>query len=182
MNLELPDLLLPKIVAKMTYLGFVFNKDLNWNDHFARIVSICSSRLYALSILKDIVLKKDLISIYFSLCRSICEYATPVFCHITSDQLALLNGIQHRAHNIICFFNCHCNILPEIVCRRNKLILDCFRNIVNNVEHPLHKVIRDTFLPSGRIRLDNIKTARRMNSFFPWTSIVYNDCLKLKQL
>ena len=172
-HLEIPDHN-EFIVNELLYLGIIFNNQLNWNSHITRIVRICSSRLYALRILKPILSKPNLISVYFSLIRSVIEFSTPTFCEINKKQLQQLNSIQRRAHNIICSYLCHCEILPDLNSRRTYLVKKFFYNIVKNHEHVLHKHL-PSVLPSGRMRVEHIRTSKRLNSFFSVATQVFNE-------
>ena len=85
----------------------------------------CSGRFYVLRIVKPLVDKKALISVYYALIRSVIEYAAPAICCLSFKHLLLIKRIQRRSHNIICYQNCNCDILPDLQTRR-KIIVSKF--------------------------------------------------------
>ena len=83
-----------------TYLDIVFNKKLDWNNHFQSCNRIYSSRLYALRVLKPILSKSELATVYISLIRSIVDYGFVTTCHLTNYCNTIVRRIERRAHNL----------------------------------------------------------------------------------
>ena len=90
--------------------------------------------------------------------------------------------IQKRAHNIVCFYGCKCDIFVNLNDRRCNLAHKFFLKIVNDSSHPLHFKIANCILPSGRLRINFNHSTRECNSFFNANAILYNKNLKRYEL
>ena len=174
-NFDVNDL--PVIVSRtdsMNYLGFVLNKQFNFTSHIDYICKTASKRIHCLRIIKPLVRKDQLLTVYFSTIRSILEYASPVFCHLPISLAVKLNKIQNR---IIKLINCNCENFNCKICniqtlsvRRDIASQKLFINVLKNPSHVLFQ-LRPRSLPSGRLEIPICKTNRRQNSFFPYRTI-----------
>jgi hypothetical protein len=111
-------------------LGIIFSDDLRWDRHFSLIRTICNRRLYAIRTLKSILSVNELHNVYLSLIVSVMEYCLPLFIGINVKISNLVKNIEQHFHNIICHYNCHCKILPDLTNRRilasKKTVPCCF--------------------------------------------------------
>ncbi|KAI8494458.1 hypothetical protein Bbelb_276840 [Branchiostoma belcheri] len=83
-------------VAKM--LGVMVQSDLKWNTHVNHITSQSSRRLFLLRHLKRFRLPvSDLVTVYVSYVRPLCEYACPVWGQgLTPTQTTQIENIQRQ--------------------------------------------------------------------------------------
>ena len=124
--------------------------------------------------LKSYLTKKELVTAYFTCIRSIIEYCSPV-CHhqITKREMAELNKLQRRAHNIICTYNCHCSILGDLSTRRLNSSINLFKKITTETNHPLKHLLYPTS-QSGRYLLPHATNNNLIKSLYtscPWNTI-----------
>ena len=104
------------------------------------IIKKASQRIYFLGILKRTHTKSKLWNVYFTLIRSILEYAAPIFMAISKNLSSSLEKFQRKAHHIICDSLCvdvNC-ALSSLADRRVLLSARLFPNIMkNDASHPL---------------------------------------------
>ncbi|KAI8492652.1 hypothetical protein Bbelb_296930 [Branchiostoma belcheri] len=126
-------------VAKL--LGVMVQSDLKWNTHVNHITSQSSRRLFLLRHLKRFRLPvSDLVTVYVSYVRPLCEYACPVWSPgLTSTQIAQIENIQRRACRIILGkdysrYSDACSLLglPSLQQRRQHLILKFGRGLMES--------------------------------------------------
>lgn len=133
-------------------LGVTFNENLDFKEHFKIVIKKASQRLYFLRILRGTHTKSELWNVYFTLIRSILEYAAPLFMAITKNVSSSLEKLQRRAHRIICGLHCvdvNC-ALSSLEDRRVLLSTRLFNNIMrNNVSHPLASLIKPHYSTRG---------------------------------
>ena len=159
----------------LLYLGIVFNCNMNWNSHFKRVKSICSSRLFALRILKPLLSKRNLKIVYISLIRCVLEYGTPTTCILNSYCTNIIKHIIRRAHNIICFKNCNCTTLADFFAQRKSICFKTIHRIVDLNNHPLNYLFCHDYLPSGRLRIQYSRFTRNCHSFVTSAPQLYNS-------
>ena len=126
-------------------LGVTFNDKLNFKDHFTEILRHTAQRLYFLRILKKHYQKDKLWPIYYTLLRSILEYAAPLFANLPKSICRDIEKIQKRAHRIICGIQrtntCHdCHII-SLEDRRTYLAQRLFDKMIKNDSHPLANLL-----------------------------------------
>ena len=85
-----------------------------------------------------------------------------------------LDNLQRRAHNIICGFDCPCNIFEDLTNRRNRAAVKFLHQVSLIKEHPLHYLCPLRSSRTGKFLVPYCKTTRRRNSFFPATVILLN--------
>jgi hypothetical protein len=125
-----------KCCSILKLLGVTLNEHLNFKDHFEFVLKKASQRLYFLRILKPYRTKIELWRIYFSIIRSILEYAAPIFMALPKGLSDNIEKLQRRAHRIICGEHCvTCNI-PSLSSRRIIMGTRLFNKIKND-QHPL---------------------------------------------
>ena len=173
-------------VKETKLLGVIIRDDLRWDSHISYFNKKASKRLYFLRCLKRAGLSKDeLLSIYISLVRSICEYACPVWSTCLTKGLSdILESIQKRALRIILpEMNyeeaCEALDLPLLSTRRSELCKKIFLNMTKP-NHKLHDLLPQKNSDTLNFRkkkteypLPQCKTNRYENSFVPYCLINY---------
>jgi len=89
-------------VSTLKLLGVTFDVKLDFKEHFIDILKRASQRLYFLRILKKHFGKDKLWYIFFTLIRSLLEYAAPLFMCLPKSVDEWLEKLQRRAHRIMC--------------------------------------------------------------------------------
>ena len=102
-NIDLPGV---QKVTSLKLLGVTFTNGLLWNEHIENVVKRCSTRMYALRILKKISDIKTLKLVYTQLILSIIEYCSPVFINLNQNLKDDLETIRKRCHRIIDGYHC----------------------------------------------------------------------------
>lgn len=155
---------------KLIYLGVTINNKLNWEDHINKVFNKCLGLLYLLRQMKDICSQKKLIQIYTNVIRNVVEYACTAFVGAPKVYLKKLSYIQRRAHNIICNFNCHCNLLEKLDSRRIDLAVKLFKKICQDPENILYDICPQKMVNSNQFRLPFLRYSSSMQQFFPYIS------------
>ena len=133
-------------VSTLKLLGVTFDVKLDFKEHFIDILKRASQRLYFLRILKKHFGKDKLWYIFFTLIRSLLEYAAPLFMCLPKSVDEWLEKLQRRAHRIICGLSWtndgdHCDcVIIKLKDRRIDLGMRLFDKIRRNFSHPLYKV------------------------------------------
>ena len=104
------------ISNSVKYLGIACNNKCTWNDHCHQTVKLCNRRLHGLRRLRFLLDKDQLLTVYMynSTIQSVIEYAAPLFCGLSENELKLLSRIQKRNHLVTCGRNCSCSCFPPI--------------------------------------------------------------------
>ena len=148
-------------------LGVLFTDNCKWDMHIQHISKIANQRAYALRVLKSFLTSKELIIVYNALVLSVMEYSSPLFVGLNDKNCKLLNSVQRRLHNIICNFNCKCNLFEDLDVRRINKATKLYFQIYNDKTHLLHSIIpikRTYFIQPYS------KTERFKASFIPYTT------------
>lgn len=145
-------------------LGVIFSRNLDWRKHFEVKIKLCSQRIYALKVIKQILPRKSLIQVYVALVLSVLEYGNPLFIGLSSAIQNKIDRIQKRCHNIIDGRDCTCTDFPNLIMRRKSQSMSLFNKILVNKNHVLQDIlfklnVRNNFL------LPHCKTNRLLNSF-----------------
>ena len=159
-------------VTTLTILGVTWNENLNWKDHFSRVMISTSRRLYVLRRLRAFLPKKKLFEVYVSYILSVVLYATPMFGELSADIHSKLDRLHRRAHRLICGVDCECDFVDGIQKRRIRQCLT-FLSSCEHTDHPLVKLVPPPF--SGKFQLQYGATSRRLNTFFYWICRVKNN-------
>ena len=137
-------------VSSNKVLGLTLSDTLKWNDNTTEIVSKASKRLYILRVLKRAgVPPTDLITIYNALVRSVLEYSFVVWATCFPRFLIMidqLEAIQVRALRVLYPTLNYQQALtltniPSLEERRAKLCLKVWRNIKDNPNSQLHRLL-----------------------------------------
>ena len=165
------------IVSEIKLLGVFFATNLSWDTHINYVIRLASRRLYALYVLRNVLEKKHLIRVYEALVRSILEYCSPLFIGLNGKNSDLLEKVQRRAHKIICNFNCNCNF-QSISDRRLHCATNLFLNASKDDSHILYNILpNQSKIRLGRFTQPPSASARRINSFVPFATILVNSKL-----
>ena len=183
---DIPTLVVNKLpldsVSSYKVLGLTLSDTLKWNDNTTEIVSKASKRLYILRVLKRAgVPPTDLITIYNALVHSVLEYSCVVWAtclpRFLIDQF---ETIQKRALSILYPTLNYQQALtltniPSLEERRAKLCLKVWRNIKDNPNSQLHRLLPPVRSECHSYQLRNnsksscyrFRTNRYGLSFFP---------------
>jgi len=161
------------IVKDLRILGVTLNENLSWNTHVDNIVKSASRRLYLLRLLKNVVSRKTLITVYNAIVRSCLEYASPLFVGLSATNAAKLSRIQRRFHRLLCGRECRNQCLEPLEDRRRIAAVKLFLQS-RNAEHVLYDLMPMSS-KSGRYLLKATTRTRRLTSFFPFMSIYLNS-------
>jgi hypothetical protein len=163
----------------INFLGIYIDKKLTWTKHIKSIVTKCSQRLHILRILRGHIDEIELLQVYNAIIRSLMEYACPAFVGLNNKLSKKLEKIQRRALGIIFYDKpesiIHLNI-DSIHERRIRLALKLF-NKMQTPLHILHDLLPDIMPRTKHYRLPTCVSNRRLNSFLPFTTIMYNNLL-----
>jgi hypothetical protein len=161
-----------KMCSSMKLLGVYFSDDLKWDVHFTNMFTIANRRAYAFRVLKSNLSKQELLTIYNSLIVSIFDYCAPLFIGINHKNCDIIKSIQRKFHNIICFYNCHCDIFPNISDRRLSFSVKLFNKAYSDTSHLLNCIIpnKRTFFIQPYCKSDIHKC-----SFIPFVTELVNS-------
>ena len=162
------------ISESVNYLGVIMNSSCTWSGHINKIVKTASSRIHGLRILRNSLTKRQLLLLYNATIRSIIDYASPVFCGVSANELHPLSVIQNRCHNIICGKHCQCSEFPPIQDRITSLSSKFFNLVLLDSSHSLHHLLFER-LPSGRFRIPPCRTTRRLKCFIYKCMLLFNE-------
>ncbi|KAL0173200.1 hypothetical protein M9458_033511, partial [Cirrhinus mrigala] len=149
-------------VEKFKFLGCFISQDLKWVTHIDSIVKKAQQRLYFLRQLKKFNLPQELLRQFYSaIIESVlCTSITVWFGSATKSDIRRLQRTVRTAERII---GAPLPTLQELYTSR---VRKRAQKITLDHSHPSHPLFE--LLPSGRrYRAPNIRTTRRMNSFFP---------------
>ena len=156
-------------------MGVYINSNLTWSTHIDKVYKRCLGLLFVLWSMKNACAKSDLVLVYNNCLRSILEFTSSAFVGLPKVHLKKLNLVQCRAHNIICFYNCHCSLLPKLSKRRLNQALKLFHQINNNNRHLLHDCCPDVLQHSRQFRNSYLQFSRSHYQFFPFISNYLNS-------
>ena len=159
-----PDI---EVCHNMKILGVIWSSNLSWSLHFESFLRLAAQRLYVLRILKPLLSKEQLASVYNSLIVSLFLYCAPLFISLPQNISQKLEKFNKRVHSLICGKCCKCPLFPPISSLRERRARKFFMLCEAVVSHPLHELVPKRMKNSGHLRLPHIRTSRRHNSFFP---------------
>ena len=167
-------------VDELRVLGVIFNKHLSWESHVDFILKSASRRMYGLRILKPLFSPSDLRIVYFSLIRSIFEYASPVFVFLPKCSESKLERFQNRVHKLICSLpkdfrasNCSCSAFPSLSHRRRDAAVRLF-TLAAEEDHILHGIIPERSTRSHQfIQPSSVSYRRRIS--VPFVSVILEN-------
>lgn len=165
-------------VTVLKILGVFFNNKLTWSEHFDFICSKVSRRLYVLRVLKSLFSHDELVHVFYSIIRSLMEYACPVFLNPGSVLENKFLSVCKRAYRIIHgsnVYNCgKCDLL-NIAMRRKVLTLRLFTDALKHHNHSLHSLLPKPSYRSQRLLLPHVRCSRRLKAFVIAGAVFYNE-------
>jgi len=164
-------------VDSVKLLGVIFSSNCSWKKHISNIVSTASRKLHILRVLKKFLPKSELINVYFASIRSSLEYCSPLFGTLPVLLSNDLERIQSRAHRIICGRHCSCNKFTPLVQRRHDHSLSLLQSAILDPRHVLHPIMPTRSFFSNKLLQSSSNTTRRLNSFIPSTTKIFNSTL-----
>lgn len=168
------------LVHKLTILGVTFNERCTWSDHMQEVAKRASRRLFPLRLLKPHVTISQLKTFYFSLMRSLLEYASPLFVGVSKQDACRLQRVQNRFHRLLCGKECKEECLENLDLRRNTQSVRLYSSLLDE-SHILHKLSCQQSA-SGRQLLPHISSTRRLNCFTIKAAMLYNEAAQRSNL
>ena len=163
-------------VKSLKVLGVVLNEKLKWEDHINATVKKLSQRLHILRVLKPYISVEELHQVYLAMSRSLADYCSPVFVKLPQNLIDKLQRAERRAHRIIYGDACNCDCdLDGFVKRRISLSKRLFSNIAHSPNHILTSLMPNILPHNKRYCHFPCRTNIRLNSFFPFVTLVTND-------
>ena len=130
-------------VKKMKVLGVVINDKLDWSDHVSYITAKANKRVYFLCLLlRAGIPKLEVLEVYYSLVRSVLEYAAEVWHgRLTKDQSEKIEHIQNRTVKLIFPDEDHTDICQKhgIVSLKDRREERC-EKLYKEIQNPGHKL------------------------------------------
>lgn len=155
-------------------LGITLSNDLKWDTHISNICKLACRRFYAIRIIRPFLSNAQLILFYNSFIRSILEYCSPLFVGLNFKNIACLNRVQRRFHNLLCFYGCHCECLASLCFRRLSSSTSLFLGASTDTNHSLYNLIPTKL--HNTFRQPYSRTELRRRSFIPFlTELINND-------
>ncbi|MEL7307471.1 MAG: reverse transcriptase family protein, partial [Pseudomonadota bacterium] len=161
-------------VDKLTVLGVTFDSHCSWSAHIDNVSRKASRRLFPLRLLKPHLNPLSLKMVYFSIMRSVMEYAAPLFIGLCEKDSKRLQILQNRFHRILCGKECREECLPSLADRRKNLTLSLFRKALSEDGHLLRKILHP-LSSHGRVILPTIRTTRRLKTFTIQSAMLFNE-------
>jgi ribonuclease P/MRP protein subunit RPP40 len=148
-----------KLCTSLKLLGVYLSDNLKWDLHFHNMSVTANRRAYAFRVIKPYLSTTELFNVYRSLILSVLEYCAPLFVGLNRKNCDVINSIQRRFHNIICGFNCDCNIFPNIHARRQNFAVKLFLNAHSDDNHVLNCIIpnKRTFFVNLFLKKKHVK-------------------------
>jgi hypothetical protein len=161
---------------EITILGIIFSNNFSWSKFINKTITKASSNLYLLRILKPLLNKTELTTVYTSLIQSQLDYGSALYVgSIKLEDREKIKKIQTRGHRIICGPSCNSPCLVDPDERRLNLAFKLFKSALSNNKHILHG-ITPPFLPSGhRLSIPTHNSHKRASSFLVFLAIYYNN-------
>ena len=180
LHFPLPSFELPS-VDELRVLGVIFASNLRWDSHIDATCKKANRRLYIIRRLKrfSCISKKDLVKVYNAFILPILEYNSPLFIGVNKRNSDKIEKIRKRCHRIVCGCDCPCSLFPSLSERRLSRALVTFSAMLNP-SHLLNSLCPN-FLTHSRMRFVQIpfsRTERRLRSFIPKCSLLYNELLR----
>ena len=156
-----------RCVDELNLLGVIISRDLKWNANTTSLVTKCNRKFFMFAKLKSFrATRDDLLRVWFSYLRPICEYAAPLWhSSITVAESTKIERIQKRALRIILGgdYTNYIDVLkslkiPSMHQRREKLCLKFANNVLSS---PNFRYLLPDFRDSNRVLRSNIR--RKVN-------------------
>ena len=161
-------------VEAVKILGVTITNSFKWNCNVSAKIKTASRRLHIIRCLKNMLDTKELVNVYHALITSVLMYASPACGRLPITLINKLERLQKRAHRIICSPNCECSSFPLLSSRFDAAATDLLIRSGDHSSHPLYHLVPDKLPRRGHFRIPACNTNRRLNSFFPWASLLYN--------
>ena len=161
-------------VEAVKILGVILTNNFKWESNINAKIKTASRRLHIIRCLKSMLSTHELIRVYHALITSVFLYASPASGRLPRALTNKIESVQRRAHRIICEPNCDCSLFPPLSSKFEEAAVDLLVRSCTFACHPLHFRVPTKLPRSGHFRIPTCNTDRRLNSFFPWASLLYN--------
>lgn len=161
-------------VDSLTLLGVTFQKGLIWKEHFDKVISTASRRLFAIRVLRKSLSNELLLKVYCGIVRSVLEYCAPLFTGISERDNNRLERIQRRFHKLLHGKQCTKVCMTSLKDRRLTLSIKLFEQAQDEL-HPLNEFLPRRSARSHRFILPAACTQRRLNAFIIKCSMHWNE-------
>ena len=173
--LQIENLPIP-LVETQKSLGVLLNSKLTWDCHITYICKKACKRLHLLRMMKTQVREDELHSLYLSTIRSLFDYCCPVFVTLPKKLIQKIRRVERRAHRIIYGDNFLCDCYGDgFQERRNNISLKLLNTIIRNQKHLLHYKLPNKSRYRHKLQNFTCRTNRRLHSFFPHATLLYNS-------
>ena len=165
------------LVDTLKILGFTFTDRYSWCTQISHVLKVASQRFHVIRCLKNCLSTPERVQVYHTLITSLFLYASPVYGQLPSTLMAKLESFQKRTHRFICGPACDCDAFPHLCSRFRDAAVQILLRSEANQCHPLHGLVPERLSATKHFRIPACVTTRRLNSFFPWASQLYNSTL-----
>ena len=127
---------------KLKLLGVTVQSNMKWDIHVEQVCKKASKCLFMIVQLKrSRVTKRTLLTVYYTLIRSILTYAFASFCNLSAHLMAKMVRIEKIAHRIMGF-------APEVTLDKfcYKLCRSLMLDVIRNSNHPLRQLFEERCL------------------------------------
>ena len=161
-------------VASVKILGITLTDNFKWDSSITANLKNASRRLYIIRCLKNFLSGHELVNVYHALITSLLMYASPCYGRLPRTLLDKFEIFQKRAHRLICGAACNCPFFPSLCSKFEAVAVNLLLSSEAHPHHPLHSFVPRRLPRSGHFFIPSCSSVRRLNSFFPWASILYN--------
>ena len=165
-------------------LGLLFSSDLTWKPHITQLAKSASQKLGVLFRFRNYFNSRQLLTLYVGTIRPCMEYCSHVWGH--SPGVELLDRVESKAFRLIASPPLTAS-LPSLSCRRDVASLSlfykyyfghCSGELAGCVPPPLARpraTRQSDQAHSFSVELSNSRIERYSRSFFPATSVLWNN-------
>jgi hypothetical protein len=165
-------------VDSFKLLGLTLDCMLSWNLHINDLVKKQSRTIVIFRLLRNVLSKSQLYTIYLGITASIADYAAPIFIKLTTQNSAKLERIHRRVHYAVCNLcsNVSCPFnLTSVKQRRYNASLKLYNYIKSSQPNIFADIIPRNLKFSNKLCVHPHKTSWSLNSFIGIITSILND-------
>jgi hypothetical protein len=164
------------LLSDIKLLGVTYQESLSFDIHVDCILKKASQRLYILRKLKPLLCKDDLLQLYHAFVLSCVEYCNPLLVGLNERNSDKIEKIRRKSHRIICGSECILDCLTPLKTRRMEQAKKTFLKMEQK-DHILHDLFPERMRKTGRLRVPVIRSTRRLHSFLPYCTCLFNNLI-----